>query len=154
MNTDYTYLVTLFTRELNKVKNELSLYPDEKMVWETVPGISNSAGNLTLHIIGNLKHFIGATLGHSNYVRQREMEFSTIFTERTELLKGIDETIAVISSTIPLINEETWQSIFPLKINEEAYPTILFIHHLLIHLGYHQGQINYLRRTLSNKDKI
>jgi hypothetical protein len=40
-------------------------------------GISNSAGNLCLHLIGNLNHFIGATLGNTGYVRNREQEFSS-----------------------------------------------------------------------------
>ncbi len=70
-------LIEIFERDLLKLKEEISLYKDENNLWVTEKQISNAAGNLTLHLIGNLNHFIGATLGHTGYVREREKEFST-----------------------------------------------------------------------------
>ena len=38
--------------------------------------ISNSGGNLALHLIGNINHFFGANLGGTGFVRKRDLEFS------------------------------------------------------------------------------
>jgi len=69
-------LEKLLVRDLSKMQEEIRLYKDESLLWKTSEGISNSAGNLALHVAGNLQFFIGATLGGSGYVRQRELEFS------------------------------------------------------------------------------
>ena len=60
-----TVISEMMERDLLKLKEELSAYTNEADLWKTPAGISNSAGNLALHLIGNLNHFIGATLGNS-----------------------------------------------------------------------------------------
>jgi hypothetical protein len=47
-------LSAIFERDLNKVKLEIEQYPDENKIWIIDKGILNSAGNLCLHLIGNL----------------------------------------------------------------------------------------------------
>ncbi|HCX22935.1 MAG TPA: DinB superfamily protein, partial [Cytophagales bacterium] len=73
MNTE---LAELFTRDLNRLIKELEQYPNEEQLWVVTEGINNSAGTLTLHLIGNLNHFFGAILGNTGYIRNREAEFS------------------------------------------------------------------------------
>lgn len=68
-------LQSLFTRDLNKLKQKSNLIKTKKTS-ETDNNISNSAGNLSLHLVGNLNHYIGATLGNSGYIRNRDLEFS------------------------------------------------------------------------------
>jgi hypothetical protein len=67
----------LFLRELATFRREVELFPDDDTLWRTVPGVTNSAGNLALHIAGNLRHFVGAVLGKTGYVRNRDAEFAT-----------------------------------------------------------------------------
>ena len=86
-------LADFFERDMLKLKEEISLYKDETNLWKVENTISNSAGNLCLHLIGNLKHFIGATLGNTGYVRQRELEFSSKNIPRSELHSEIDKLI-------------------------------------------------------------
>ena len=69
-------LQKLFTRDLNKLKAEIELYRNENNIWRTDKGIANSAGNLCLHLTGNLNAYIGAELGNTGYIRHRELEFS------------------------------------------------------------------------------
>ncbi len=69
-------LSQLFLRDLEKLKTEISSFKDEKKIWEISGEIKNSAGNLCLHLCGNLQHFIGAVLGNSGYIRNRDAEFS------------------------------------------------------------------------------
>jgi uncharacterized damage-inducible protein DinB len=141
-----TSLTTLFTRDLNKLKEELSLYKSEKNIWVIKEGISNSAGNLTLHLIGNLKHFIGAILGKTGYVRNRELEFSTRFRERSALLTAIDETVDTIKNTLTEVSSGQLQQDYPVNVFGIPMTTEQFLLHLFGHLNYHLGQINYHRR--------
>lgn len=141
-------LIKLFERDLNALINELTQFNTEEDVWKTLPGVSNSAGNLTLHLIGNLQHFIGATLGNTSYVRDRESEFSSKNISREVLITNIKNTIDTIKQVLPLLTEEQLQADFPLLLNNQVLKTNYFLHHLMAHLSYHLGQVNYLRRML------
>ena len=55
-------LIKIFKRDLNKLKTEIELYRDEHNLWLVDKEITNSAGNLCLHLIGNLNAFIGADM--------------------------------------------------------------------------------------------
>ena len=67
----------LFQRELDKLILELQSYKSEENIWIIADGISNSSGNLTLHLIGNLNYFFGKNVGNTGYVRDRPAEFSS-----------------------------------------------------------------------------
>ena len=139
-------LTEFYERDLLKVKEELHLYPDEKSIWNIKSGISNSGGTLCLHMAGNLLHFIGALLGHSGYVRERDKEFSLRDVPRQELLHQIDQALAVIKTTLPALTDEQLKKDFPLEKHGKIVSTEHMLVHLLAHLGYHLGQLNYHRR--------
>ena len=86
-------LIKIFKKNLNKLKVEIELYDNESHLWLTEGEVTNATGNLTLHIVGNLNHYIGATLGNTGYIRKRDLEFALKSVSRIELLKQIDETI-------------------------------------------------------------
>ncbi len=144
-------LNALFTRDLNKLKEEIGLYQDEKNMWFIDKNISNSAGNLCLHLIGNLNWFIGATLGHTGYIRNRDLEFSLKNVAREELLKKINETLEVVNSTLNNLPEEALKEEYPILVFQQKTTTEYFIIHLATHLTYHLGQINYHRRLVDTK---
>ncbi len=141
-------LVTLFTRDLNKLKSEIMLNNNEQHIWLVQENITNSAGNLTLHLVGNINHFIGKVLGNVNYERQRDLEFSLKDVPRNELIEKIDGTIAIVTNVLPSLNDEQINSDYPLIVFKEKMSTEYFLIHLATHLGYHLGQINYHRRLL------
>ena len=136
----------LFNRDLLKLKQEIESYSDQNKLWNVEKGISNSAGNLCLHLIGNLNHFIGATLGNTGYVRNRELEFSQKNIPADELVKRINDTVVVVENTLNKLSDDILNEYFPLLYHDERVSTMLMLTHLLTHLGYHLGQINYLRR--------
>lgn len=136
----------LFKRDLLKLKQEIESYIDQNKLWYVASGISNSAGNLCLHLIGNLNHFIGAALGNTGFVRNRELEFSQKNISADELVKKINDTIGVVEYTLNKLSDDMLSEDFPLLYNNEKVSTMLMLTHLLTHLGYHLGQINYLRR--------
>src|SRR5580704_7064460 len=83
-------LGVLLTRELDGFKRELELFPDDQSVWRTVPGVTNSAGNLALHVAGGLQYLIGEVLGGTGYVRNRDAEFGRRSGARSELIAELD----------------------------------------------------------------
>lgn len=146
MNLATQSLLTLFTRDLNKLAEEIRLYPDEASIWAVAPGIANSGGNLCLHLCGNLQHFIGTVLGGSGYVRNREAEFASKNIPRQQLLDEIEKTKAAISSTLPDLPHEQLHAPYPIEVFGHPMATVFFLMHLATHLGYHLGQVNYHRR--------
>ena len=141
-------LQTLFIRDLTKLRTELTLYKNQAAIWHTDKAIANSAGNLCLHLVGNLKTYIGSVMGKTGYIRKRDLEFSLKDISLQELLQQIDETIQVIEQTLPGITEEQLQEQFPMRVFENSTTTQYMLVHLATHLGYHLGQVNYHRRLL------
>lgn len=141
-------LIKLLLRDLEKLKEEISSFKDEKKMWEVSEEIKNSAGNLALHICGNLQHFIGAVLDNSGYVRKRDEEFSRKNVPSTEIINEIDITAKVVSQTLLKIDEKKLEEIYPINVFGYEMTTGFFLTHLTTHLSYHLGQINYLRRLL------
>jgi len=141
-------LAQIYERDLNKLKEELSLYKNEGTIWEVKDGISNSAGNLALHLVGNLKHFIGAGLGKTGYIRNRDSEFTLKNIPRKDLLEDIDNTIGILKSAIGKLSDEDFSKDFPVEIQNKIQRTDYALFHLLSHLSYHLGQINYHRRLI------
>lgn len=141
-------LCSLYHRDLSKLIVEIKAYQNEENLWKLDKNISNSAGNLCLHLIGNLNHFIGAQLGNTGYVRHQELEFSLKDIPRTELIEKIEATIKMIDSVLPQLNEEDLKKEYPLIVFEDTMTTDYFLIHLIAHLDYHLGQINYHRRLL------
>ena len=142
-------LLELYERDLNKLKDEVGKYEAEADLWKMGGEIPNSAGNLTLHLIGNLKHFIGTVLGGTAYVRDRDLEFSDDAVPRDLLIAGILETQAVVKETLAKLSSDDLEKTYPIEVFGRPMSTEYFLVHLATHLNYHLGQINYHRRFLS-----
>ncbi len=141
-------LKSLYNRDLNKLKFEIESYQSEESIWKIDKNISNSAGNLCLHLVGNLNTYIGAELGKTGYVRNRELEFSLKNIPRTELIEKVESTIKMIDSTLNKLSQEDLEKDYPQEALGYKMTTGYFLIHLLSHLDYHLGQINYHRRLL------
>ena len=142
-------LIEIFERDLNKLITEINLYHDNNSLWVIKEGISNSAGNLCLHLTGNLNHFIGAVLGNSGYIREREKEFSSKNIARKDLISGIENTITVIKNSLTDLPSADLEKNFPVEVFGKPLTTGFLLLHLTTHLTYHLGQINYHRRLLA-----
>ena len=138
----------LYLRELKKLKEELSLYKNERDLWIVHGDAKNSPGNLTLHLIGNLNHFIGATLGNTGYIRDRNKEFAEKNIPREKLLIAIDETVSMLKIIFSELSEDKLNAPFPIDFLGKRYQTDEMIFIFFGHLNYHLGQINYHRRLL------
>ncbi|WP_456314164.1 DinB family protein [Pseudomonas shirazensis] len=141
-------LKSLFNRDLNKLKIEIESYQEESKIWEIDKNISNSGGNLCLHLIGNINTYIGAELGKTDYIRDRPLEFSLKNIPKSELIIKIEDTIVVVNDALDSLTEADLEKIYPQIVFEKEMTTGFFLVHLSTHLGYHLGQINYHRRLV------
>lgn len=141
-------LIALFERDLNKLITELQLYKDEANIWRIEKNISNSAGNLTLHLIGNLNTYIGKEIGKTDYVRNRSLEFSQKDVPRKELIAKLQDTIKIVKDSLLTLSEEDLQKEYPVLVFSAMTSTEYLLVHLTTHLSYHLGQVNYHRRLI------
>jgi hypothetical protein len=137
-----------FITSLNQLKEELSLYKNESDLWIIKGDIKNTPGNLALHLIGNLKHFIGATIGSTGYVRNRDKEFADKNVSRAKLLSETDEVIATLKNVLPTVKDEDVNKTFPIEFAGKKVLTVEMLFQLYGHFNYHLGQINYHRRLV------
>lgn len=140
---------SLLQRELNTFAREIELFPDDETVWRVVPGVTNSAGNLAQHIVGNLHHFVGAILGQTGFIRDRDAEFGTRGRPRTEVACDLRETAAMIDRVLGGRASSDFPEEYPLEYQGLRLPTAVFLVHLEAHLAFHLGQAGYLRRMVT-----
>ena len=139
-------LISIYKRDLDKLKTEIDQYESDEKLWLVATGITNSGGNLALHLVGNLKHFIGAVLGGTGYVRDRDAEFTSKSVSRAQLIAAVDETTEIVSTTLAKLTGDELAATYPIDVFGEPMTTEYFITHLATHFNYHLGQINYHRR--------
>jgi uncharacterized damage-inducible protein DinB len=143
-------LQSIFERDLIKLKTEISSYGDESKLWRVEKSITNSAGNLCLHLMGNLNTYIGAEFGNTGYIRNRELEFAKKGVSKQDLETGIDATALVVKESLNKLSDADLLLDYPQIILGQKLTTGLFLVHLATHLTYHLGQINYHRRLIDS----
>lgn len=153
MTTTMPWLQQLFARELRAFGDELQLFPHEAQLWQTLPGVTNAAGTLALHVSGNLQHYIGHVLGGSSYVRDRPREFSARDVPRDDVLAELARASAVVHTVLPTLDDDALGAQYPEQLNGVWIPTGLFLLHLSNHLAHHLGQAGYLRRVLTGENQ-
>jgi uncharacterized damage-inducible protein DinB len=138
----------LMLRDLVKLRKEIEAYPTNESLWTIQGEIKNPAGNLCLHLCGNLQHYMGAVLGKSGYVRNRDAEFSTRGLTKETLLKEIDTTLSIVPKTFENLEPSHLDQEYPENVFNRPMTTGHFLIHLAGHLNYHLGQVNYHRRLI------
>jgi hypothetical protein len=145
-------MAALLQREVQAFEREIQLFPDDESVWKTMPGVPNSAGNLALHVAGNLQHFVGAVLGGSAYVRDRDREFSRRDGTRIEIVEELHKAGAAVRTVVPNLTDDVLERDFPeAVIPNRRIQTLRFLLHLCAHASFHLGQAGYLRRGLTGQ---
>jgi hypothetical protein len=139
----------MLERELIAFRREIALFPDEASLWRVVPGITNPAGTLALHVAGNLRHFVGAVLGGSGYVRDRDAEFNRRGLTRAAVTVELERAEEEIEPAILALTDAALAAPYPVAVGGVTLPTGRFLVHLAVHTGFHLGQAGYLRRALT-----
>ena len=149
-----TELAVIFRRDLTRLLQEVEAFPRNEMLWKTLPGVTNSAGNLVLHLEGNLCEFIGRQLGGHPYNRQRPLEFSTSGLTQTDLLTRVARLRELIPAVLEHLSDEQMKARYPEEFLGVPLSTAQMLVHLNGHLNYHLGQIDCLRRALTTNNAL
>jgi hypothetical protein len=142
-------VAALLIRELEGFQREIEMFPDDDSVWAVEPGVSNAAGNLALHVAGNLRHFVGLKLGGVAYARDRGAEFSRRSGTRRELVAELSRAIDVVRDVLPGLTADQLEAPFDEAAPGAHVPMHRFLVHLCAHAAYHVGQAGYLRRIVT-----
>jgi len=141
-------LIKIYDRDLDRLKNEIKAFEEESNLWKTTGRIKNPAGNLCLHLAGNLNTYIGRNIGQTGYIRDRHAEFHLKDVPKETLLEQVDDVKSIVLSTISQMEGGELEEIHTENIFGYEMTNGFLLIHLAAHLSYHLGQINYLRRIL------
>jgi uncharacterized damage-inducible protein DinB len=144
-------LKRILLRDLDTLRREIAAYRREEDLWAVPVGIQNSAGTLARHAAGNLQHFIGAQLGGTGYVRDRDAEFAATTVPRRDLEAELTRAMQSVRTTLDALPPERLHEPYPLEVGGVRPPTGMFLVHLATHLAYHLGQVDYHRRLVTGK---
>lgn len=149
MNRDI--FIALFSRDLKKLRKEIEQYHSEGALWTQLPGTINPGGNLCQHLIGNLRTYVGLTLGGYAYVRDREAEFNQRTFTQNQMLAELDQLHEIVIRTLETLDEQKMEEEYPHNVLDlfPEQPVRLILTHLLAHLSWHLGHLNYHRRWVS-----
>ena len=147
-------LVALFSRDLTRLIQELQAFPSDEILWHRAPGVKNSAGNLVLHLEGNLREFIGRQLGQLDYVRTRDQELALKGVSRDDLVRRMEQVKELIAKVAARLSDSDLAAIHPERVLETDLSTHDLLVHLHGHLNFHLGQIDYLRRILTEGSAV
>ena len=136
----------LMLRDLTKLRQEIKAYSSDDKLWTIAGDIKNPAGNLCLHLCGNLQHYIGSVLGKSSYIRNRDAEFASRGLPKETLIAEIDSTIMQVEKALNHLDSASLEQPYPEEVFNRPMTTGYFLIHLAGHLNYHLGQVNYHRR--------
>jgi hypothetical protein len=142
------FLIDFYERDILKLIEEVNLFKNEEDLWRTQGSVKNSCGNLVLHIIGGLNYLIGTTLAHTGYVRNRDLEFIRKDVAREDLVAQLKELIPMINKTVSALTKDDIEAEYPIFFDKPNTSVSYVLVQLLLHLNYHLGQVNYLRRIL------
>jgi hypothetical protein len=147
-------LARQFRKDLLRFHQQIGTFPDDGALWQVLPGVTNSAGNLILHLEGNLREYIGRQLGGIPYTRNRPLEFSAGGISRPELSSRVMELSEKIPAVVASLSAEQMERRYPEVVLAGPLSTGEFLIHLYGHLNWHFGQVDYLRRILTGQGAL
>lgn len=139
-------ILDIYLHYLDLCASEIRQFKSETGLWTKSGSVNNPAGNLALHICGNLRYFIGSEMGGIVYERDREAEFGSVNVPREELLAEIERTKIVLTESMSRLTEADLKKPFVREFMNHRSDWQFVLNYLLAHLSYHVGQISYLRR--------
>jgi uncharacterized damage-inducible protein DinB len=148
MATDFSRLVTsALIGELEELGDSVKKIAEplsENELWKRPVEPGNSIGHLILHLTGNLNHFVGAHLGNTGYVRDREREFTeTALPKKEVVIAELDKAVALFRRVVASLTPEQLAAPFP---DARFGLTLNALLHWVTHFALHRGQMSYIAR--------
>lgn len=130
-----------------KIRAALRSIPADHLWWRPNPS-ANSAGNLVLHLCGNLRQWVISGIGGTPDVRARDAEFAARDGHTHEtLLAQLDTTCAEAVEVIGRLDADALDAVRTIQGRETSVFSALY--HVVEHFSGHTGQIIYLAKQLA-----
>lgn len=131
----------LFEESVTRLKKCLNQLTEEE-TWYRPNEHSNSMGNITLHLCGNVRQWILTGLGKQNDNRTRQQEFDERGPISTKaLIQKVDNLMLEVEKVLDSITSEMLLEKHKVQVYEETGLSILV--HVVEHFSYHVGQMTY-----------
>jgi uncharacterized damage-inducible protein DinB len=145
-----TYAATRLRDNLQTIEKCLTLLAADQ-VWARPNDVSNSIGNLVLHLRGNVQQWIVASIGGQQFARNRPAEFA----QRDQL--PINQILPPLRSTIETaaqVIEALTSSELLSRVSIQGYDVTILsaVFHVVEHFSLHTGQIVYQTKNLTALD--
>ena len=144
--------IKIYDRDISRLKEEIEAFAKEENLWRVTGAVKNPAGNLCLHLVGNLRTYIGKNLGGFDYVRDRNAEFELKDISKHQLLSNVEDTKSIVISSLQKLDNTVLKHTYVEDVLGYSMTNGFFLIHLSAHLSYHLGQINYLRRMIDSSE--
>jgi hypothetical protein len=135
--------------ELEKLRDQVKKLArdlDDREFWTRPLAESNSVGHLVLHLTGNLNTLVGAQLGHTGYIRDRDREFNEANPPAPSVaLADLDAAVATFRRVVEGLDEEQLLAAHPTERFGQVLPALVT---LVAHFALHRGQMSYLTRLI------
>ena len=140
----------LFDESMPRIRTCLGqLTVDE--IWARPNEQTVSAGNLVLHLAGNVRQYVISTLGGSADLRERQKEFDATGPMATaDLLAILEQAMGEVSAVLDRIDPSTLLQTHRVQGFVESGLSILV--HVVEHFSYHTGQLAYIVKSRKNVD--
>ena len=127
---------------LAKIAFVMERLPAERLWWRPAPE-TNSAGNLLLHLCGNLSLWLLANVGGEPFVRDRAGEFAaTGGADAGELRGRLADVVGRCAALLRRLDEADLSR--PLRVQGYDTDVLGVVFHAVEHMSYHTGQVLFL----------
>jgi hypothetical protein len=143
ISNGYTHYFEDFLQRVLTLSGDLT----EEEFWKKPYPYGNSVGHLTLHLIGNLNTYIGAELGGTGYVRDREREFTDAHPPaKSEALATLKTTVEMVNAVVRNQRETDWSEPYRAVGVDDVHNRFDIILRCAVHFHHHIGQMFYLKQ--------
>jgi uncharacterized damage-inducible protein DinB len=137
---------------LPKIRKCLEVLEEDDLWWRAHEN-NNSVGNLILHLCGNVRQWIIASLGREPDLRQRSKEFSErTHISKVDLLAKLEKTLQEADRVLASFDLD--ELLAARTIQGFQTTALQAVFHVVEHFSFHTGQIVYitkLRRAMDLK---
>lgn len=135
-----------------KIRAALLAMPPERVWWRPNEG-SNSAGNLVLHLAGNVTEWIVGGVGGESNARDRDAEFSARGgLDTAALVAHLEQATARADEVLAQVRPE---SLLDERDIQGRRTTLLTaIYHVVEHFSTHTGQIVLLAKKFADEGAV
>ncbi len=130
-----------------KISLAVRAMPADRLWWRPYPS-ANSAGNLLLHLSGNVRQWIVSGIGQAPDVRHRDAEFSAVDGADVEtLLRGLNAACHDADAVLATLTADSLTESRTIQGRETS--VFAAVYHVVEHFSGHTGQLILLAKMFT-----